>query len=492
MHQRQRRDDLGDLRQPEQALEADDLDRHTDLGESVEHLRGVGVVTHQHADLRPRHPLVGTAAGAGLLDRASRPGELLVRRLVHRHIHGALARCGLGDQPRDGGATGIERLCDGVGGLEDAPVGAAVHRQGEGRRSLSGQRREVLGESQDVGDRGPPPAVDRLIRIAHRRDGVAATGRTIGAGEQRREHARLCHRGVLILVEEHHAVLPALGRTHLGVLERQPRGERHLVGEVHEAEPALHGAVVLDEAEQLSAPGHCREGVLAALLLPLADLESMGDRRCQLVVEATDVRGLAEVLGELGLQREQVLHDRRGVVAELVHLAAVGRDGALCQLEARAVGDDAGVGLVPQPQPVLVEQRGGVGVVRRHRRLEGLGGRLLPRARQVGSGRLQQPGAGQRPADAGGELGRRLRREGQAEHLLGSDQLVGDEVDDARSHQRRLAGSGAGDDDRGRQRRGHCLPLLGAEREVLPHELAQILGAAHPQRRAHDSTVPEV
>jgi len=54
VQQRQRGDDLGDLRQAHQAGEADDLDRDLAGGEGVEHVRRVGVVAGQHADLAPQ------------------------------------------------------------------------------------------------------------------------------------------------------------------------------------------------------------------------------------------------------------------------------------------------------------------------------------------------------------------------------------------------------------------------------------------------------
>ncbi len=53
LDQVERRDHLRDLRQPEQALETDDLDRDLPVAQRVEDRRGVGVVAGEHADLAP-------------------------------------------------------------------------------------------------------------------------------------------------------------------------------------------------------------------------------------------------------------------------------------------------------------------------------------------------------------------------------------------------------------------------------------------------------
>ena len=54
VEQAERRHDLGDLGQPQQAGQADDLDGDAGPGQGVEDVLGVGVVAGQHADLGPR------------------------------------------------------------------------------------------------------------------------------------------------------------------------------------------------------------------------------------------------------------------------------------------------------------------------------------------------------------------------------------------------------------------------------------------------------
>ncbi len=79
---------LADLGQPQQALEADDLDRHLSVGERVEDGGGVGVVAGEHPDLLPRpcrprdRPAPGRRArrARGPRSRARRRAPLRDRR----------------------------------------------------------------------------------------------------------------------------------------------------------------------------------------------------------------------------------------------------------------------------------------------------------------------------------------------------------------------------------------------------------------------------
>jgi hypothetical protein len=83
LDQRERGDHLGDLGQPEQALEADDLDRDLPVAQDVEDGGGVGVVAREHADLAPAG-LVGARLEIGVRgeDLVGEPRELIVIGLV--------------------------------------------------------------------------------------------------------------------------------------------------------------------------------------------------------------------------------------------------------------------------------------------------------------------------------------------------------------------------------------------------------------------------
>ena len=179
VQERQRRDDLGHLRQPDQTGQADDLDRDARGGQRVVDVLGLRVVAAQHADLGPR--------GAGLVhaaDLVGEPGQLVDGPLEDVGLDVALPRDLGRAQPRDLVAVGLEqRLGEPVGDVEDASVGAPVDRQRQAARLAVGGR-EGLGEVEDVGDRGAAPAVDRLVGVAHRHHRVAEAVLGVGAGEQ--------------------------------------------------------------------------------------------------------------------------------------------------------------------------------------------------------------------------------------------------------------------------------------------------------------------
>src|SRR5665648_1066413 len=104
---------------------------------------------------------------------------------------------------------------------------------------------------------GAAPAVDRLVRVPHRRDRVADA--LAGAvTEQVPQQGQLRHRGVLVLVQQHHRIPGALGLPDVRHLPRQPRRQGHLVGEVHQVALALAGGELLHEVHQ---PGPQPQGV---------------------------------------------------------------------------------------------------------------------------------------------------------------------------------------------------------------------------------------
>ena len=221
MHQVQDRDDLGDLGEPQQAVEADDLDRDARVGEGVEDLGGVRVVAREDPGLGPGHAPVVRMRGAHACDQGR---ELVAVGLVDRGGDDAVARLGLGLERRDGVVGVVERSCQQVRGFEDPPLGASVDGEGV-RRHGAGHGGERLGEVEDVGDRRAAPAVDRLVGVADRGHRVPAAAGRVGAGEDPRQHDGLGDRGVLVLVEEHHPELVALEHSDVG-LQSRPVGHR--------------------------------------------------------------------------------------------------------------------------------------------------------------------------------------------------------------------------------------------------------------------------
>ena len=122
VEQVQGRDDLGDLGQPEQAGEADDLDRDAGAGERVEDVLGVRVVAGEDADRRPTDSVVRRARAPPSTRWSSSSACVSKTRSADRADVGL----GLGDQRLDLAVLLVERRGQPVGDLEDAGVGAAV------------------------------------------------------------------------------------------------------------------------------------------------------------------------------------------------------------------------------------------------------------------------------------------------------------------------------------------------------------------------------
>ncbi len=107
LDQGERRDHLGDLGQPEQALEADDLDRDLAVAQRVEDRCGVRVVAGQHADLAASTgwSLAAARRGMCLEHPVGEPGELVVVGVVHDRVHLAGLRTRLRLERQDVGTS---------------------------------------------------------------------------------------------------------------------------------------------------------------------------------------------------------------------------------------------------------------------------------------------------------------------------------------------------------------------------------------------------
>ena len=114
-----------------------------------------------------------------------------------------------------------------------------------------------------------------------------------------------------------------------------------------------------------------QDRLLVALAVGLAVLGGHAglEQRTLRGVVGPDPVGVDEVLAHLAVEGEEVLHDVARRVAEVLDGGGVALHGPGRELVAAGVGDQPGVGLVPDPQAVLGEQRRGVGVVRRDGRL---------------------------------------------------------------------------------------------------------------------------
>ncbi len=179
-----------------------------------------------------------------------------------------------------------------------------------------------------------------------------------------------------------------------------------------------------------------------------------------------------EVLGELGVEGEEVGDEVGEGPGEGGVRARGGAQDAGGELEAGGVGEEPGGGLEADAQAVLLEELAGEGVVGGDARLAVLvlGG---------------DAGLAEGPADALGQLAGGLVGERQAQDLLGGDLARADEPDDARGHDRGLAGAGAGHDDLRGERRGDAGRLLRGERDA--EELLELLGVGQARHTGNAS-----
>ncbi len=347
-------------------------------------------------------------------------------------------------------------------------------------------RREGRREAAEIAGARSAPAVDRLVRIADRHDRRTA--------EQRREQVGLHDRGVLILIEQHHAEplahLVGDGRMTLDDLECA----RDLVREVDHADAALLGRVFAGEV------GEQRER--ADLLFSRRHI-GVDDGR---PARRGPLEHIAEPLGERGERVEghevvdAVARDPQRGVDDAAHRLASRLEPRVVRCEhdpaheqpRRRLREDGGFGIPSDPQRVLADDLVGEAVVGRHRRpvQQGVIVRVAwHRARQRHQGvhrrmaslgsaagalefgedlevplRVQLRQVRHEPArlelgeslqpslDPLGELAGGLPGEGEAQHLVAPHDPVRDEPHHARRHRLGLAAAGAGDHQRGLER----------------------------------------
>ena len=230
---------------------------------------------------------------------------------------------------------------------------------------------------------------------------MAAAGGRIRPGEQPREHHRLRHRRVLVLVEEHDPELLALGarRPRAG---RRPAGRRARSGR---RSPSARGR---PSSAGSRRPGRAARRGARSRWRPFDRLDVRRRGSCPAAPPPRPPGTGPAPRRRRGARRRRRpgarSSARRGpggsgstvlrVVAEERDLAGVPVHHPRAQLVARRVGDDPGVRLVADPQPVVGQQARGVGVVGRDGGLEdvldlGLGRRPARPRRSApgGSGR---------------------------------------------------------------------------------------------------------
>ena len=131
-----------------------------------------------------------------------------------------------------------QRCCHAIRRVQNRHVVAPRGGQGEGLVFLGAPRLKALQERLQGRGRGPPPPVNRLIRVAHRSNSVVA--------EQRGEQLHLDDGRVLELVEEDRAELIAQRDAHGGCLAHDARCQDQLIRKIENTHVALALLVSLD------------------------------------------------------------------------------------------------------------------------------------------------------------------------------------------------------------------------------------------------------
>ena len=375
---------------------------------------GVAVAAHQHRDiaraeagLDPLGHERGHAVGLG--------GHRVEVQVAHRHAPGPLRAQALVDA-REGPQPVRVVVGDETGrGVEDGLGGAMVLHQ----HHLASARVEVA-EGEKVGGRGPAPAVDGLVVVAHHRE----VGGVSGHEPQQLELGLV---GVLELVDEHVTVARAEPGQHRGAAPQEVEGPVDLVAEVHEAGLGQEPLLRLVEGRELE--------LLVGLVLGFVGLRR---RPCGFGMGAVLLGRHVFVLGPARVADEGVevtgritegpeatqgkIEDALAEEHDLLGLAQHPEIGMEAEVEC-ALAQDAVAEGVKGGDP-------GLGVA--------VGDQLVHPLRH---------------------LHRSLLGEGEGEDLLGPRHLARDEVGDAPGEHGGLAGAGPRDDEQGPLAVEHGLAL---------------------------------
>ena len=260
--------------------------------------------------------------------------------------------------------------------------------------------------------------------------------------------------GVLVLVQQHRGVPGPLGPADLGERVRDPGRDGHLVAEVDRPGLALGPPVALDQRQQ-RRPG-ARPAPAACGRPRTARRRHRGRWRCAAAWRAPRRAGrrpaaqlvrLDQVLGQLAGQVEQPADDGRLGVVQLRHIRSYVRTTRWASCQVIASVSSRTDGSTPSRSACSATSRPAyawyVETVGSPARTGSPAGPPPPRKARSCASRIRT----RLPSSPAA-----LRGEGEAEHLVGADQLVGDQPDHPGRHGLGLAGAGAGDDHRRAER----------------------------------------
>ena len=446
----------------------------------------------------------GLAAAATLGADAREPLRDVIRLGVEVAVERELDRAVRGAGPRAQCIDGHGRRCrerreHRIGRGEHGGAVAPARQQREpGAGRLGGERRR---EAAQIARARAAPAVDRLMRVAHRHDG--------GVSEERGEQIGLRDRGVLVLVEQHdpEPVAQLGGDRVVAAHDLQCAGD--LVGVVEHAPAPLRRRVFTGEPREQRQ----RRDVGLGIRHILVDDDPLAVRG--------PVEHVREPFGERGelIEVDQVVDSVAGdpqggvddaaqrLTAGLEPRVVGGEDHPPHEQPGRGLRQHRGLGIPPDPHGMLADDLIGEAVVGRHggavqqpvrvvltrgrrradvrrervERCETLGlvavpldaGEHVEAARGMQCGQMRQQAAPlelretlQAALDPLRELTRGLAREGEPQHLVPADDPVRDQPHDASGHRLGLAAARTGHHEGGCERRFDDRGLLGGGREL--------------------------
>ena len=341
-----------------QTAEPHDLRRDTRVTQGSIHVREVLAAPAQHRDRAPLAALARLGAhAAGEVDHGTQRG---------------LVVGGVGDVDMPGPRS-VSRDQDGRLGLEvlfallvrgdlaqgrghaircvqDRLVVAPGGGQGERLALLCLPRLESIQEGLQRRGRGPPPAVNSLIRVAHRGDSVVA--------EQHGQHVHLDDGRVLELVEEDRAELFAQRLANRRGLAHDARGQDELVGKVQHAHVALALLILRDGVEEGDAAA-VRPQQAPCVVVRLAHLFKLAAKAHEGLAGALH---RVAVLGDLACQVQDLSDCTQGREI-LVEVGGPRLDNLQHEVQSPGLGEHREIGVDADTHPVLGHDAFGEGVV---------------------------------------------------------------------------------------------------------------------------------
>ena len=332
----------------QQPAQAHDLRRDAGLAQSGVNKGEILAAPTQDGDCAPLAILGRLRTDA--LHEVHRCGQRVLIHLRVRDLHGALPRSLPGNQDR---RLCLERVlalligghltqgrCHAIRRVQNRHVVTPRGGQREGLPGLGRSALETIQEGLQGRGRGPPPPVNRLIRVAHRSNSVVA--------EQRGEELHLDDGRVLELIEEDRTELLAQRGAHRRGLAHDARGQDQLIRKIENAHLTFALLIGRNRAQECETTSVGPQEV-ACLHVGIAHL---GQLTTQLLQGLARTLHREAVLGQLA-RKMQDLRNRVDRPELLVQVGGPRLDDLRHQVEGAGLGQHGKIGIDADPHPVL-------------------------------------------------------------------------------------------------------------------------------------------